>query len=163
MFVVVVVKALWERHARMKTMINARKALWEKDAFWTTSSEREVACTSESFLYSVTRLCLKPCRASRLFPLDIACVAGGLSRCHPVPPRRHFVTRPQSPICHQYKMAPLNVHRIDWDLSTARLTKRTRGGRGMALKTFSLPTQVSKGSKDLTEISAAAKLEELKR
>ena len=38
---------------------------------------------------------------------------------HPVPPPRIFVTSPQSPICHQYKMAPVStvntVHRIDWD------------------------------------------------
>ena len=27
-------------------------------------------------------------------------------------PYSNFVTSPQSPICHQYKMAPLNVHRI---------------------------------------------------
>ena len=43
------------------------------------------------------------------------------SLSHPLPPPRNFVTGPQSPMCHQYKMAPLNVHRIDWDRSLRRL------------------------------------------
>ena len=34
-----------------------------------------------------------------------------------------FVTSPQSPICHQYKMEPVNaVYRIDWDRQLRRLT-----------------------------------------
>ena len=44
---------------------------------------------------------------------------------HPLPPPRNFVTSPQSPICHQYKMAPVNiVHRIDRDLQLRRLNFR---------------------------------------
>ena len=40
----------------------------------------------------------------------------------PSPPHRNFVTGPQSPICHQFKMAPVNtVHRIDWDRQLRRL------------------------------------------
>ena len=38
---------------------------------------------------------------------------------HPLSPPRNFITSPQSPICHQYKMAPavngLAVHRLDCD------------------------------------------------
>ena len=40
----------------------------------------------------------------------------------PLPPHRNFVTSPQSPICHQYKMAPVKTaHRIDWDRQLRRL------------------------------------------
>ena len=40
----------------------------------------------------------------------------------PSPLHRNFVTGPQSPICHQFKMAPVNtVHRIDWDRQLRRL------------------------------------------
>ena len=35
---------------------------------------------------------------------------GGVPLPHPLPPYHNFVTSTQSPICHQYKMAPLNVH-----------------------------------------------------
>ena len=40
----------------------------------------------------------------------------------PPPPHRHFVTSPQSPICHQFKMASVNTfHRFDWDRQLRRL------------------------------------------
>ena len=86
--------------------------------------------------------------------LGLACVAGGLSQCgepwdwrHFVqvadgdwglvtklrgapPPHRNFVTSPQSSICHQYKMAPVNaVYRIYWDRQLRRLSSAS--GRGL--------------------------------
>ena len=45
----------------------------------------------------------------------------------PPSPARNFVTSPQSPISHQYKMAPVNtVHRIDWDRQLRRLIKMSK-------------------------------------
>ena len=38
----------------------------------------------------------------------VGVVAGWKTTClHPLPPPPNFVTSPQSPICHQYKMAPV--------------------------------------------------------
>ena len=47
----------------------------------------------------------------------------------PSPPPRNFVTGPQSLICHQYKMAPVNTaHRIDWDRRLRRPDHPIRPG-----------------------------------
>ena len=44
---------------------------------------------------------------------------------HPLPHHVIFVTSPQSPICHQYKMLPVNtVPRTDWDHQLHRLWSR---------------------------------------
>ena len=77
-----------------KSMINSNQRL----------SEQTRECTDHT-----QRQKFKKC--SRKYPLP-----------HPVPSPSNVVTGPQPPICHQYKMAPVNtVHRIDWDRQLRRL------------------------------------------
>ena len=42
------------------------------------------------------------------------------------PPPLNFVSSPQSPICHQYKMAPVSSPRIDWDRQAKTRRAETR-------------------------------------
>ena len=89
----------------------------------TRSTRRPPSCLHCRRCWWSVRIVLKDCfdfakvdrhrnsRLRQLIPLP-----------HPVPPPRHFVTSPQSPICHQYKMAPVNtVHRTDWDRQLRKL------------------------------------------